>query len=252
MSKEKEQMHEETSGSTPFQIWSKFNKKMPRPPWAFSSKGGGGAFPWQWFGHHGPRAERGDLRYLILDAIADQPRHGYEVMQVIEEKSGGAYRPSPGVVYPTLQMLEEMGHAEVNQERGRKVYTITDSGRDDLEAHTDEVEAAYERVGGALWEKLATEFSSLGEDVQRLFSEVGRAASRGTLKPERMQEVRRIVRKAVDEARRILRRREDGVEDEEFEARDAENEDAPADDDAGDRDGEEHGDEQDSTEEESR
>jgi DNA-binding PadR family transcriptional regulator len=194
-----------------FQFFSKFNKKMPKPPWAPPFKGG--AFPWQWFGHHGPRAERGDLRYLILDAIAEEPRHGYEVMQVVEERSGGAYRPSPGVVYPTLQMLEELGHAEVKQERGRKVYSITDLGREDLGEHSDEVEAAYERVGGALWEKLATEFSSLGEDVQRLFSEVGRAAARGTLKPERMQEVRRTVQKAVDEARRILRRREDEATD---------------------------------------
>ncbi len=207
--KENKDVDETTTGaSTPFQFWAKFNKKVPRPAWAAPIKGG--PFPWQWFGHHGPRAERGDLRYLILDAIAEQPRHGYEVMQVIEERSGGAYRPSPGVVYPTLQMLEELGQAEVSQERGRKVYKITDAGRVELDEHNDEVEAAYERVGGALWEKLATEFSSLGEDVQRLFSEVGRAASRGTLKPERMQEVRRTIRKAVDEARRILRKREDG------------------------------------------
>lgn len=200
-------MDDNGDSGVPFQFWTKFNKKMPRPPWVPPFKGG--AFPWQLFGHHGPRAERGDLRYLILDAIAESPRHGYEVMQVIEDRSGGAYRPSPGVVYPTLQMLEELGHAEVTQERGRKVYTITDEGRRDLESHGDEVEAAYERVGGALWEKLAGEFSSLGEDVQRLFSEVGRAASRGTLNTERMQEVRKTVRKAVDEARRILRRREE-------------------------------------------
>jgi DNA-binding PadR family transcriptional regulator len=206
-------MEQENVASMPFNLWARFGKKMPKPPWAPPFKGG--PFPWQWFGHHGPRAERGDLRYLILDAISEQPRHGYEVMQVIEERSGGAYRPSPGVVYPTLQMLEELGHAEVKKERGRKVYSITEAGGEDLEAHREEVEEAYERVGGALWDRLASEFASLGEEVQRLFSEVGRAASRGTLNSERMQEVRRTVKRAVDEVKRILRRREDADEKEE-------------------------------------
>jgi DNA-binding PadR family transcriptional regulator len=201
-------MDQENAATMPFAFWAKWNKKMPRPPWAPPFKAGG-PFPWQWFGHHGPRAERGDLRYLILDAISAQPRHGYEVMQVIEERSGGAYRPSPGVVYPTLQMLEELGHAEVNQDRGRKVYTITDAGRKELEEHRDEVEDAYERVGGALWDRLAGEFASLGEEVQRLFSEVGRAASRGTLDSERMKQVRSTVKRAVDEVKRILRRRDE-------------------------------------------
>lgn len=209
-------MEQDSTTHMPFTFWSRFNKKMPKPPWAPPFKSG--PFPWQWFGHHGPRAERGDLRYLILDAISEQPRHGYEVMQVIEEKSGGTYRPSPGVVYPTLQMLEEMGHAKVSKERGRKVYTITEAGTEDLEEHREEVEEAYERVGGALWDRLASEFASLGEDVQRLFSEVGRAASRGTLNSERMQEVRKTVRRAVDEVKRILRRREDTSEEPDPEA----------------------------------
>ena len=202
-------MEQENTATMP-NLWARFGKKMSKPPWAPPFKGG--PFPWQWFGHHGPRAERGDLRYLILDAISEQPRHGYEVMQVIEERSGGAYRPSPGVVYPTLQMLEEMGHAKSKKERGRKVYAITDAGLEDLEAHQDEVGEAYERVGGAMWDKLASEFTSLGEEVQRLFSEVGRAASRGTLNSERMQQVRRTMKRAVDEVKRILRRREDDAE----------------------------------------
>lgn len=60
-----------------------------------------------------PRAERGEIRYLVLDAIKERPRHGYEIIQHIEERAGGTYRPSPGVIYPTLQMLEELGHASV-------------------------------------------------------------------------------------------------------------------------------------------
>src|SRR5690242_9664833 len=82
-----------------------------------------------------PRADRGGVRYLVLDAIADRPRHGYEIMQAIEERSGGAYRPSPGVVYPTLQLLEELGHAQISEQEARKVYAITDAGRTDLAEH---------------------------------------------------------------------------------------------------------------------
>src|SRR5437870_3432896 len=80
-----------------------------------------------------PRAERGGVRYLVLDAIGERPRHGYEVIQAIEERSGGQYRPSPGVVYPTLQLLEELGHAQVTEREARKVYTITEEGRRDLD-----------------------------------------------------------------------------------------------------------------------
>src|SRR5689334_3449689 len=80
-----------------------------------------------------PRAERGEIRYLVLDAIRERPRHGYEVIQHIEQRASGTYRPSPGVIYPTLQMLEELGHARIVEAEGRKAYEITDEGRKDLE-----------------------------------------------------------------------------------------------------------------------
>src|ERR1700679_2835346 len=89
------------------------------------------------FGGPPPRADRGVVRYLILDAIAKQPRHGYEIIQAIEERSAGTYRPSPGVVYPTLQMLEELAHARVEEHDARKVYAITSDGKRDLEGHAE-------------------------------------------------------------------------------------------------------------------
>src|SRR5271169_6707242 len=86
------------------------------------------------FGGPPPRADRGVVRYLVLDAIAKQPRHGYEIIQAIGERSSGTYRPSPGVVYPTLQMLEELGHAKLEESESRKVYAITAEGKVDLKA----------------------------------------------------------------------------------------------------------------------
>jgi DNA-binding PadR family transcriptional regulator len=79
-------------------------------------------------GRHGPQFGRGDLKYVILDLISEKPRHGYDIIRALEEYSHGFYVPSPGVVYPTLQMLEEMGHATVEQRDGKKVYTITEAG----------------------------------------------------------------------------------------------------------------------------
>jgi DNA-binding PadR family transcriptional regulator len=73
----------------------------------------------------------------VLDAIGSQPRHGYEIIQAIGDKSSGAYKPSPGVIYPTLQMLEELGHARTIPRDERKVYEITDDGRRELASHQE-------------------------------------------------------------------------------------------------------------------
>ena len=73
--------------------------------------------------------EHGDLRFVILDLIAEKPRHGYEIIKAIEDKVSGAYSPSPGVVYPTLTMLEELGYASVVEEDGKQLHTLTPAGR---------------------------------------------------------------------------------------------------------------------------
>lgn len=73
------------------------------------------------------RMRRGDIKFLLLEIIKDDPRHGYEIIGELEKRSGG-YRPSPGSVYPTLQMLEEGGFLTSEQIEGKKVYTITDAG----------------------------------------------------------------------------------------------------------------------------
>lgn len=81
------------------------------------------------------RQRRGDIKYVLLELLAEQPRHGYDLIKALEERSGGFYRPSPGTVYPTLQLLEDEGHLSSSTVDGKRVYTITDSGRQLLEAH---------------------------------------------------------------------------------------------------------------------
>ena len=99
-------------------------------------------------GHRGSRLfDYGELRLLVLAMIAEQPRYGYELMKAIEERMGGSYSPSPGVIYPTLSWLEDMGYAQVQQEGGRKSYAITEEGTAFLEANQDAADALFRRGG---------------------------------------------------------------------------------------------------------
>jgi DNA-binding PadR family transcriptional regulator len=89
--------------------------------------------------------ERGDFKYLLLDALKDKPMHGYEIMMVTNEKYGGFYTPSPGLVYPTLQLLEDEGHVTSRTENGKKVYTITDEGMKLLAEKKPVLEEIFQR-----------------------------------------------------------------------------------------------------------
>ncbi len=109
----------------------------------FSSGGRGGRGGGRIFGH-------GGLRFVLLQLIADKPSHGYELIKAIEDRLGGSYAPSPGVVYPTLTLLEELGYLSVESEGGggRKRYSITDSGREFLAANRDTADAMMARMNG--------------------------------------------------------------------------------------------------------
>ncbi|HEX8840287.1 MAG TPA: PadR family transcriptional regulator [Sphingomicrobium sp.] len=98
-------------------------------------------------GRRGRMFEGGELRLVLLKLIADEPRHGYDLIRAIEELTGGRYAPSPGVVYPTLTLLEEMGLIEQSPGEGaRKPYQITDAGRAHLEENDEEAEELVARL----------------------------------------------------------------------------------------------------------
>jgi len=103
-------------------------------------RGGGRRGGSRMFGH-------GDLKLLLLALIEQQPRHGYELIRIIEDMFHGHYSPSPGAIYPTLTMLEELGYAEVTSEQGgRKLYAITAAGRTYLEENREAVDAVTART----------------------------------------------------------------------------------------------------------
>jgi DNA-binding PadR family transcriptional regulator len=107
------------------------------PPWARHMREG-------WFGppRGGRRARRGDVRTAVLALLEEKPAHGYDLIRELEERSGGMWQPSPGSVYPTLQMLEDQGLVTGEESDGKRVYSITDAGRQDLAERR-------ERSGGA-------------------------------------------------------------------------------------------------------
>jgi len=133
-----------------------FNREE-RAYWHFAGRGGG---PGNW--GRGPRGRGGgwgggafrvgkmladgDLKLIVLALIEEAPRHGYEVIKALEEKSSGVYSPSPGVVYPTLTYLEEVGYATSASEGSKKVYSITDAGRAHLKENRDVADMALSGI----------------------------------------------------------------------------------------------------------
>lgn len=90
--------------------------------------------------------ERGDLKFMILNLLEEKPMHGYEVMQRLEEETAGFYSASPGSVYPVLQMLQDEGLLRSSEIEGKRVYEMTEAGRDYLRRHRDRAEGIADRV----------------------------------------------------------------------------------------------------------
>jgi DNA-binding PadR family transcriptional regulator len=122
----------------------------PRRPHGGRRGGQWGGFPG--FGPpRGPRARRGDVRAALLVLLAEEPRNGYQLMQEIEQRSDGVWRPSPGSVYPALQQLEDEGLVRVSA-AGRKTYELTDEGRAYVEENADKLGAPWDAVKGDVGE----------------------------------------------------------------------------------------------------
>jgi DNA-binding PadR family transcriptional regulator len=161
-----------------------------------------GQGPWGRGRGGGPRGGRvfdqGDLKYVILQLLAEKPRHGYEIIKAIEERFGGAYAPSPGTVYPTLTMLEDMGYARViPEEGGKKVYEITDEGKKYLEENRSAVDDIFSRISDFAQNLFGEPMMA----VHRAMKDVGRATYVQDRKrtPEQMKQIAEILERAASE-----------------------------------------------------
>ncbi|WP_329015616.1 PadR family transcriptional regulator [Streptomyces sp. NBC_00690] len=131
------------------------------------------------------RARRGDVRASILALLKDRPMHGYEMIQEIGERSGGAWKPSPGSVYPTLQLLEDEGLISSASEGGKKRFTLTDSGRTEAESGPD---APWEEAGrGVDWDTV-NEIRQAGWGLMEAFGQVWKTGS-----PEQRQKAVEVI-----------------------------------------------------------
>ncbi|MFJ8192916.1 PadR family transcriptional regulator [Streptomyces sp. NPDC096094] len=133
--------------------------------------------PWGGRGRGGPRgrARRGDVRASILALLKDRPMHGYEMIQEIAERSGGAWKPSPGSVYPTLQLLEDEGLIASESEGGKKLFALTEAGRTAAEEGPD---APWEEASrGVDWEAL-NDIRQAGFGLMEAFGQVWKTGSK--------------------------------------------------------------------------
>src|SRR5262245_7937293 len=117
--------------------------------------GGPGGFP------RGPPPRRGDIRAAALILLAEEPRNGYQLMQEIEQRSGGVWRPSPGSVYPALSQLEDEGLVRAEERDGRRTYVLTDAGRTYVDERRDELVAPWDEMSESVDDDVASIFNEL-------------------------------------------------------------------------------------------
>ena len=159
--------------------------------------GGRGPHGAHGFGPFG-RARRGNVRAAVVAVLAERPMHGYEIIQELEQRSGGFWRPSPGSVYPTLQLLEDQGLVKGEDVEGKRVFTLTEAGK-------TEAETAQSEAGAAPWDA-----SQRGDDPrfklrQAVFQIAGAAKQVGmTGNAEQVEETLRILAEARKSIYKLL------------------------------------------------
>ena len=173
--------HRQHRSRHPFGGWERRGRRVMRPRRVF---------------------EQGDLRLVLLKLIADKPSHGYELIKAVEEAVGGAYAPSPGVVYPTLTLLEDMGYVrqQADAEGAKKLYAVTPEGQ----AHLDEQKAAVESILGRMDEVAAANRGRNAPQILRAMQNLNTALryrlGRGPLSDAQVQ----AVAAALDAAARAV------------------------------------------------
>jgi DNA-binding PadR family transcriptional regulator len=128
-------------------------------------------------GRRGPKARRGDIRTAALLLLAEQPRNGYQIMQEVEQRSGGMWRPSPGSVYPALQQLEDEGLVRVSESGGQKLFELTDAGRAAVDERDEDAVPPWEEMTMGVGSE-HMEAGSLMREVALAFTQVMRAGTK--------------------------------------------------------------------------
>jgi DNA-binding PadR family transcriptional regulator len=186
----------------------------PKGPWEWPGGFGGQRGSW-WPGppgsSRGPKAGRGDVRAAILALLRESPRNGYQIMSEIEERSGGAWRPSPGAVYPALQLLADEGLVEGEESDGRRTFSLTDAGRRHVEENPGKARPAWESMA----QDETREMPGLFVQAARLGGTIVQMAHAGT--PEQVDAAEQLLDQTRRRMYQILAGDEPGEQDEQDE-----------------------------------
>ncbi len=154
-------------------------------------------------GGRGPRRaffRQGEVRLALLSLLGDGPAHGYELMKRLEERSGGMYRASAGTVYPVLQQLEDEGLVRALEEEGKRVYHLTDAGKEELLLHEEAVARIWKRAGG--WKEWGVHMGPETAEIWGTWGRLTKAAFKAAARAE-FEETERI-REILERARKEL------------------------------------------------
>ena len=170
----------------------------------FGGRGFGGGREGRGEGRSRRMFDGGELRLVLLKLIADEPRHGYDLIRQIEELTGGAYAPSPGVVYPTITLLDDMGLIEVQQSEGaKKLFAVTDAGKAELEANAEQVAALIARLTSIGEERQKTDATSIRRAMGNLREVLVNRLSSGELDDEVLNRVVALLDEAAQKIERL-------------------------------------------------
>ena len=146
--------------------------------------------------------DHGDLRFILLSMIAAKPSHGYDLIKALEERMGGGYSPSPGVIYPTLTMLEEQGYATITAENGKKLYQATPQGQAFLHDNQATVDAVQARIGARARERAVEPPPRIVRAVENLKTALRLRLAAGAIPEERAVAIAAAIDAAAAEAER--------------------------------------------------
>jgi DNA-binding PadR family transcriptional regulator len=144
--------------------------------------------------------DAGALRYVVLQLIAERPRHGYDIIKEIEQHVGGGYAPSPGAIYPLLALLEDLGHVVVTPDGNKKLHKITPEGRAFLKENRAFVDAIFARMAGGSEERGRYNLRRAMHDIKAALME---RADEWALSDEQVQKIQTILERAASEIRKL-------------------------------------------------
>jgi DNA-binding PadR family transcriptional regulator len=148
--------------------------------------------------------ERGDLKYVILDLLRAHPAHGYEIIRGLEEQFGGFYAPSPGAVYPTLDLLQDMGCVASTRQDGKRIFSLTEEGERFLTERQPRLEAIRARMREWCGPEARGELEAMKREIVKLTQLFEHRSGRQWTDPQALRHIRDILSDARHEIQALL------------------------------------------------